>query len=369
VIQTYEQPPGSRRSVSVNSVAGLPHDLGHSTKIIASGPMVAQQSMYFNIDGKRGGTTSIGATSTSRSWNFAEGYAGNLFNMYLILFNPNSKKAKVHVTYFVAGGQTYFQDFTIPPTCRSTTLVNAVPGCNGQEVSMRVESSPAIVAERSMYFDWTGNPNFVNGGDATMGVKQTARTWYFAEGYTSDLFDEYILMLNPTGQLATVTTIFYTPYGPLAYRFNVAPFARGTLHVNSLPGLDAVENSVIVDSDTGIVVERAMYCKRDSRRGGDVSTGVSATSKDWYFAEGYTGGTFDEYVMVMNPGPEFANAYVLFHLESGADAWRTFGVAPQSRFTIHVNDLPEVNWTSHAVQVHSDKPVVAEQSEYFCMPQ
>lgn len=366
VRENYLLPPGSRQTISVNGVTGLPFSWGHSIMIKADGPIVAQQSEYFNMAGRRGGHTSIGATSTSRSWYFAEGYTGAHFSTYLLLFNPGDKQTTCHVTYYVAGGQPYFHDFTMPPRSRGTTLVNALPGVNGKEVSIKVDSSEPVVAERTIYFDWTGNPNDVNGGDAAMGIMKPAKTWYLAEGCTGHFFDEYILILNPTSELATVNIEFCTASGPYVHRMSVTPYTRSTVTVDSI--LPSAETGAIVTSDKGIVVERSMYYTRDSRRGGHVSNGVSELSKDWYFAEGYTGGTFDEYVLVANPGLEPVTVTFLFHLENGADVGATFGIAPKSRFTLHADDVPGVEWTGSAVEVHADKPVVAEQAHYFCIP-
>jgi hypothetical protein len=368
VSENYFLPPGSRQTVTVNNVTGLPHNLGHAISIEADGPVVAAQSEYFNWAGRRGGTSTAGATSTSRTWYFAEGYTGARFHTFLLLFNPTDKTANCHVSYIVEGGAPYYHDFTMPPESRGTTLVNALPGLQDKGVSIRVDSSQPLVAQRNEYFDWTGFTYGVNGGATAMGLKEPGKTWYLAEGCTSHYFDEYILILNPTGELATVNIEFNTSAGPRPYTCNVAPYSRGTISVDSIAGLESAETGAVVTSDRDIVVERSMYCGRDSRRGGDVSPGIDTLSKDWYFAEGYTGGTFDEYILVMNPGADPATVTYLFHLENGADVGATFVVGPKSRFTVHVDDIPGVQWTGNAVEIHSDRPVVAEQSHYFCVP-
>ena len=369
VVENYYLAPGTRFTVAVNRVSGLPYSYGHGVKVAADGPVVVQQSEYFNMAGRRGGTCYLGATAPSKTWYFAEGYTGALFSTYLLLFNPSKKTTKCHVTYYISGSQSYFHDFTMPPESRGTTLVNALPGCNGKEISIRVDSTQPVVAARSEYYDWTGNPNYVNGGDTVTGQTKTAKTWYLAEGCTGNYFDEYILMLNPTGELANVNIEFCTSNGPFNYQCNVAPYSRGTVAVDSIPGLASADTAAIVHSDKDVVVERSMYLSRDSRRGGSQTGGVTAPSKDWYFAEGFTGGTFDEYLLVLNPGTEPTTVTFLFHVENGADVGATFGVAAKSRFTLHVDDIPGVEWTGSAVEVHADRPVVTEQAEYFCMPQ
>jgi hypothetical protein len=368
VREDYHLPPGIRRTVPVNGVPGLPQSIGHSIHIEADGPLVAQQSEYFNMAGRRGGHSVTGADSLSRSWYFAEGYTGAYFSTYLLLFNPGERAAKVHATYYVAGAPSFFHDFTMPPASRGTTLVNALPDMLGKEVAVRVDSSEPLAAERTVYFDWTGNPNYVNGGDASMGIAAPSKTWYLAEGCTGHFFDEYLLVLNPGAEAAAVAMEFCTPAGPLVHRFVMAPFSRGTVAVDSLPGLESAEAGVIVTSDREIVVERSMYTTRDSRRGGHVSSGVPEPGRDWYFAEGYTGGTFDEYLLVMNPGDEPASVNFLFHTEGGQSVGAAFPVGPKTRFTLHVDDIPGLEWTGSAAEIHSDRPVAVEQTHYFCIP-
>lgn len=368
VTESYFIPGGSRQTIAVNNVSGLAQSVGHGIEIESAEPIVCQQSEYFNWAGRRGGTTTMGSSSPSRTWYFAEGYNGGLFNSFLLLFNPNNKEAVCHVTYFVQGGQPVFHDFTMPPDSRSTTLVNAVPGLNGQAFSVKVEASNPVVAQRNIYFDWSGFTYGINGGDSVMGIQEPARTWYLAEGCTGHFFTEYILVLNPTDKLANVNVEFATSTGPRPYACQVAPYTRGTIAVNSIPGMESADTGAIINSDTDIVVERAMYLSRDSRRGGDVTAGTVSQSTDWYFAEGNTSGTFDEYVLVMNPGNETATVNYVFHLDNGTDVGCNYAVGPKSRITLHVDDFPGLDWTGSAVEVHSDKPVVAEQSLYFCIP-
>ncbi|MHB8896766.1 MAG: L,D-transpeptidase [Candidatus Geothermincolia bacterium] len=368
ITEAYQLPGGSRVTIAVNNVSGMPFGVGHGIDIKSEEPIVVQQSEYFNWANRRGGTTTMGAMSPSRTWYFAEGYNGAQFSSFLLLYNPQATEAVCHVTYFVQGGQPYFHDFTMPPQSRSTTLVNALPGLNGQAFSVKVESSKPVVAQRNIYFDWSGFAYGINGGDSVMGVPAASKTWYLAEGCTGHFFDEYVLVMNPTDKLATVNVEFATSVGPRPYQCQVAPYSRGTIAVDSIPGMESIDTGAIITSDTDVVIERAMYLARDSRRGGDVTMGSTESSKDWFFAEGNTAGTFDEYILVMNPGNETATVNYVFHLENGTDVGCNYVVGPKSRITLHVDDFPGLDWTGSAVEIHCDKPVVAEQAHYFCIP-
>lgn len=360
--------PGGRHTVSVNNVPGIPYSVGHSIRIEATGGIIAQQSEYFDLGGRRGGHTAIGVTEPSLEWYFGEGYTGGLFSTYLLLFNPNDERACVSVTYNVEGGAPYVHEFKMPPNSRGTTLVNALPGLLDKSVAICVESTEPLVAERTEYFAWAGHPNGVNGGNAAKGLSKLSKTWYLAEGCTGHFFDEYLLIFNPGDESTVVTVEFLSSSGTLAYPFWFPPRSRGTIAVDSVAGLSSAETAAIITSDTDIAVERSMYYARDSRRGGHVSTGASDTSRDWYFAEGYTGGTFDEYLLLLNPGDQTAVATLLFHLENGADVGAQYAIGPKSRVTVPVDAIPGLAWTASAVEIHSDLPIVAEQSHYFCLP-
>ncbi|MFH1150101.1 MAG: DUF5719 family protein [Actinomycetota bacterium] len=368
VVESYYLPPGSRQTVNVNNVGNLPQSYGHAIKIEADGPIVAQQSEFYNCANRRGGDLATGVTAPSRTWYFAEGFTGAHFSTYLLLFNPGAKQNHVKVNYLVNGGTPYLHEFDMAAESRGTTLVDALPGLDDKEVSMSVDSQYPLVAERAEYFAWPGHVNGVNGGDLSMGLTAPAKQWFLAEGCTGHFFDEYILVNNPGPDVASLDVQFLTAGGPVNHVFAAPPLSRITICVDSIPGLEDADTGAIINSDREVVVERAMYLTRDSRRGGHVNAGITDPSEDWYFAEGFTGGTFDEYILVMNPNDNAAFVNLLFHLENGSDVGAGYAVPARGRITIHVDEIPGVEWTGSAVELHSDIPVVAEQAEYFCMP-
>ncbi len=76
---------------------------------------------------------------------------------------------------------------------------------------------------------------------------------------------------------------------PVFGAYTVAPFSRHSILVDAFPYLGFAEVSVRLDSDQPIVAERSMYFNYKNRDGGHASVGVPSMSKEWYFAEGYTG--------------------------------------------------------------------------------
>ncbi len=69
----YKLGPNSRTTIAVDDQPGL-ENANVSTMVEATGGVVVERSMYFNYEnGKAGGSDSIGANQTSRSWYLAEG--------------------------------------------------------------------------------------------------------------------------------------------------------------------------------------------------------------------------------------------------------------------------------------------------------
>ncbi|MBC7254239.1 MAG: L,D-transpeptidase family protein, partial [Actinobacteria bacterium] len=158
----------------------------------------------------------------------------------------------------------------------------------------------------------------VMGGHASAGVEAPSREWYFAEGFTGAGFDEYILVLNPGEEAARVSLDFMLPDGRVERReYPVSPHSRLTVGVDSIPGLENTEVSARLTSDRPVVAERAMYFGYPNADDGHACNGASETSTTWYFAEGFTGAGFDEYILVLNPGEEAARVSLDFMLPDG----------------------------------------------------
>lgn len=367
VTENYHLAPRSRYTVYVNGVSGLPPS-SHAIRVEADGPITVQQSEYFEYGGRRGGHTTPGVQEPSENWFFAEGYTGGAFDTYLLLFNPGADATPVTVTFMREAEHPVEMELEIPGLTRGTILVNAVPGMEMRSASMEVESALPLVAQRAVYFAIGRLPNGVNGGTSSTGVARPSKTWYLAEGSTGSMFDHYLVFTNPGDQVADIDVIFFPATGPYGHYFQLAPRTRGTLKVNAIPGLADAETPSVVNSNQEIVVERVMYYYRDSRRGGHASTGIPEPSQKWYLAEGYTGGSFEEFILILNPGDEPATAHMTFYREDGQQVAYSCVIPPHRRVTVTVALIPGLEWTGSAVELSSDRPVVVEQSHYFCIP-
>jgi hypothetical protein len=186
-------------------------------------------------------------------------------------------------------------------------------------------------------------------------------TWYFAAGRTDAGYSEQIALLNPSTQTVNGTITFYYGNDQMMVRsFSLRPQARSTVNVQTLTG---ISGPVAVK----IQASRPIAVARTTQRGGvDVmaARGVSAPSKTWYFAEGYTGLTFKEDLVLFNPGAQAAHVHITWPQFNGkAAVTRDVTLVPQSRQTIDVNAF--VQRASHATVVTADQPIVASRTMTF----
>ncbi|MBM3958048.1 MAG: IPT/TIG domain-containing protein, partial [Gemmatimonadetes bacterium] len=141
----------------------------------------------------RGGTSNaVDFEVTGATYYFAEGYTAPGFQEYLCIGNAGDSDAYVDVTYiFNDGTDPKTETYQVPAESRYTVDVNSAAGA-GKEVSLKVESSsPDVVAERPMYFEYQGpNTRGWSGGHDAVGAPALDREWYFAEGTTRSGFEQ-----------------------------------------------------------------------------------------------------------------------------------------------------------------------------------
>ncbi len=101
--------------------------------------------------------------------------------------------------------------------------------------------------------------------------------------------------------------------------------------------------------------------------GGDASIGAPAADEHWFLAEGYTGENFHTWLLLANPTDNEAQVKVAYLREQAGPLEQSYTLAPHSRTSIHVNDVPDLGQTGVSMQVTSTNGVgiVAERAMYF----
>jgi hypothetical protein len=210
-------------------------------------------------------------------------------------------------------------------------------------------------------------PDAAYAGDGTCGEASAdaSRTWYFAEGYTGPGFQEWLTLFNP--QQSPVSLDLHLLYNGSPSRTvpsELPARSRVTFNINALAGADA-EVSLYLESLQPIVAERPMYFTyRGVWKGCTVTSGATAPSETWYFAEGCTRAGFEEWLLLGNPADAGVSATVHFVLEDGSVISVAVDLPPRSRRTVFVNGAVgrERDVSTH---VEATAPICAERVMYF----
>jgi hypothetical protein len=369
----YSVPASSRNTVDVNGAVGPNREVSMLVTSKDYG-LIAERPMYFSYGpGWTGGHDAVGAEWASSAWYFAEGYTGPGFDEWICVMNPGGSPA--HLTFRFqtqSAGEIVPEVQIVPPYSRASFTANALLGGVTYETSLLLESDLPVVAERPMYFDYlgAGTPKHWTGGHCVMGAIGLSTDWYFAEGYTGPGFDEYITIQNPWASPITVDAEYQLgpgQGGPVNKSYTVPGNSRTTVYVN---GPDGVGNNVNVSvhlySSDVFLAERPMYFSYGPGwTGGHCVIGGWYLNASWFFAEGYTGPGFNEWLCIQNPNPTAANVTITYYPQGGSTKVRVQpAIAPNSRYTVSVNSDAGAD-LSLSAKVESDQPVVVERPMYF----
>ncbi len=372
-IRLFSVPANSRFTTRVNDVVSG-QDV--SVTVISDEPgVVCERTMYFNYGGGwTGGHCVIGATASSEEWYFAEGYTGPGFDEWICVQNPAESAADL-TFYFQTQekGESVHGGYSVGPRSRATFKVNDVLGPNYQ-TSLKLVSSRPVVAERSLYF-WYGGTNSWGwtGGHCVMGATALADEFYFAEGTTRAGFEQWLTIQNPGESVLKVTAVYQPGAGQGAVEtkeYEVRPGGRQTVFVPAETGAGKdVSVRLFSDNEAPFLAERPMYFNYSGAwTGGHCVIGAPSTSREWLFAEGYTGPGFDEWLCLQNPGAKEATVEITYLTqERGALAPKTVKIPAGSRYTIMVNSHAgdDLQLSARVKLISGDAGIVAERPMYF----
>jgi hypothetical protein len=132
-----------------------------STDISASGPIVAERTMYWpnNPGPWYGSHNSAGLTELAANWGLAEGEIGGAGGAmtYVLLANPGTADANVTLTYYRENGLAPLSTTrTVPAGSRLTVDSGGVGLSDGERFGVVVNSSQPIAVERSVYWNTGG---------------------------------------------------------------------------------------------------------------------------------------------------------------------------------------------------------------------
>jgi len=262
----------------------------------------------------------------------------------------------IHGTGFAPGEQ-------LVAALNSAALVTspATISANSSGAFTATFTVPNTITQGSNVLTVTGAISRAGASLTLQAARLTATTWYFANGDTTAGIRTVISLLNPSAGQATVTLTFLYQTSPQRSTVVTVP-AHGTLQVDL--GLTAGQGrhiSTIVSADRQIGAQSSIYYPGAD---GSSALGASAPAKLWYLAEGYTGGTFHEYLDVMNPSKAVASVDVRFLPFNGKPLKEErFTVSPRS--TIRVDAGQYVPGQSIGAIVSANQGIVVERTLRF----
>ncbi len=370
----------------------------NGTPLASMGAYIYHQLLNYASIG--GGTPGPSPTPTlppvsgpvSKVWYFAEGRAGAGFKEFLTLGNPTANACQVTITYLTqpdrGTGGTKTISVSVPASKRVTEWVDGDLGTSASgpgisdaaTVSVNSTATPTcsgIVAERPMYFSALGTSS----GSDVVGVTHTGTSFFFADlavgsqpgGGTSSSF---LPILNPGPTAATVTATYYANGLQVGTQSaSVAANSRGTIFPSQASPRLPSRVSVVLTSTQPVVSERPTYFSGISAgtagrvSGGADVIGVPHLASDWLFAEGYTGGHFQQTFAIANLDASKTAAHVTITLEYNDGTSHAFPVTvnplSQLLWNVNTNGLGATSQSVSAEITSSGAQIAVERELYF----
>jgi hypothetical protein len=267
----------------------------------------------------------------------AEGVQNAFFATRIALLNPGITAAHVLVRFLRDDATTASETLVVPPHTRATILGDAVEHVRGGSFSAVVDADVPILVDRTTTWDTRRY-----GGTSESAVSTASTTWYFAEGATGGQFDLFYLLENPNSGAASVTVRWMrpAPLPPVVHAYTLPPLSRTTLYVDEAdPALANADLAASLEATLPIFAERAMYWSRPGEpfAAGHGAAGVTAPATAWVLGEGATGGFFDTFILLLNPGDGPADCLVIYLRTTGDWLVKEYVLPPRSRTTIWVD--------------------------------
>ena len=241
----------------------------------------------------------------------------------------------------------------------------------------RTPNCSGIVAERPMYFNALG----VNSGSDIVGITHTGTTFYLADLAIGNQagggsYASFIPVLNRGSTTATVTARYFANGQQVgSQQLTVASLTRGTIFPKTANPALPSHVAVVLQSTQPVVVERPTYFSNiNSGNAGVVSgasdvVGLQSLSNDWLFAEGFTGGGFQQNFVIANLDPAMTQANVTINLEYTDGTRRSYNVTvqPQNQlfWNVNTNALHPTSQPVSAEITSSGANIIVEREMFF----
>src|SRR5207249_3254044 len=114
-----------------------------------------------------------------------------------------------------------------------------------------------------------------------------------------------------------------------------------------------------------VVAQRTMrFAYHGEWDGESTAVGADAPATSFYFAEGFTGAGFDEYLTMANPTQHPVDATVIYWFNDSTSQVQSITLPPHSRSTVDVRGVIG-SGREVAATVSSAEPILVERPMYF----
>jgi uncharacterized repeat protein (TIGR01451 family) len=188
---------------------------------------------------------------------------------------------------------------------------------------------------------------------------------FFAEGAANAFFGTMFSLVNPSATHdAMVTLGLMRDTGEMTSTpIQLRAMRRHDAVAREMLGTWSGSFSTLIESDQPIASHRLMWWD-ESGYGTTLEAAAAAPSTRWLFAEGATHGFNLFYLLQNQDMTQPAEVTIRYLLPSGVPVVKPYTVAPHTRRTIYVNEIPELAGTDVSAEILSTLPIVAERAMY-----
>jgi hypothetical protein len=189
-----------------------------------------------------------------RNWEFAEGSTREPYRTTFVLFNPGQQGVEARFTFRIENGGTRTQKIQVPGLSRAAfDPRDLVPGA---DFATSISADRPIIAERA--YASSGDGLYGALGFTSTASRADARSWYFAEGNTSNQIEAFFVLFNLSEKDTQVRgTYFIDGARPREQTLNVPAGKRLAIRANDV--IDGGFFATRFVADQNIMVERTLY--------------------------------------------------------------------------------------------------------------
>jgi Family of unknown function (DUF5719) len=258
---------GSWEEISINEFAKT-KDLLSATVEPIRGRVIAWRVLFAKPEeAPHGVGFTLGATETSDTWYFPEGFIGNGSNQSFTVLNPTEHEVTASLSLFTDKKVVQppddriedFQSITLEPrTSQEVSLagLEAPDGASVSHVSALVSAAEGaeIVVERTMSLS-SGD---LDGVAMEMGIAQPGLRWMLPPAVAKPATDA-LAVYNPGGAQASVSVTLLTEDGPQSPKslqgITLKPHLRAQIPIGAITREEGAAYAVLT-SDRPVVAER-----------------------------------------------------------------------------------------------------------------